>query len=321
MAKFEFRYIKKGIYLGRHLISLVYGSIIKDYKPDIIIAHEHGINTLFSLFLKCFFDYKLFVTIDDSPEIARSYGTLRNILRNFVVRYVDCMLVVHPDVKIYLETKFAVKSKCKYLYFPIIQNEAVLLPKIRKAKTKANELLTIYELENKSVFLFVGRLEPQKAPDLLLQAFMKIADQNKILVFVGKGSMSKFLKAEVESNNLSSCVLFTGQLTGDELYAWYRLADTFVLPSRSEPFGAVVNEALVAGCNVIVSDKVGANSLIRESINGTIYQHDNLNDLVGKLLVYSKIVKSKINDEEPNNSMPFSFQVPFSQFEDLVNFL
>ena len=71
-------------------------------------------------------------------------------------------------------------------------------------------------------------------------------------------------------------------MTGKDLYAWYYLADLFVLPSQFEPFGAVVNEALVAGCFVIVSDKVGAASLINSS-NGSIFESNNEKQLAEEI--------------------------------------
>ena len=56
----------------------------------------------------------------------------------------------------------------------------------------------------------------------------------------------------------------------------------FILPSQFEPFGAVVNEALVAGCYVIVSDKVGAASLISSS-NGSIFESNNQKQLAEEI--------------------------------------
>lgn len=54
------------------------------------------------------------------------------------------------------------------------------------------------------------------------------------------------------------------------LYAWYLLGGLFVLASQFEPFGAVVNEALLAGIPVVCSDRAGARVLIQDGINGTV---------------------------------------------------
>jgi glycosyltransferase involved in cell wall biosynthesis len=65
-----------------------------------------------------------------------------------------------------------------------------------------------------------------------------------------------------------------------ELYSFYNIADLFILPSKYEPFGAVVNEALIWGCPCIISDRVGAIDYIREGVNGTVFESGNKQSLV-----------------------------------------
>jgi glycosyltransferase involved in cell wall biosynthesis len=57
---------------------------------------------------------------------------------------------------------------------------------------------------------------------------------------------------------------------GSELYAWFNCGTLFVLASEFEPWGAVVNEVLVAGLPVVCSDKAGAKELIEPGINGEV---------------------------------------------------
>lgn len=305
-ASFDFEYVDKGYYLGRHLISRVYGKVIRSFKPDIVIAHELGINTIVSILLKSIFEYKLFVTIDDSPEMIRSYGKVRGLLQKLVVKNSDVLLVVHPGVKDYLDEKFS-NSKCDFTYFPIIQDEAQLTKKMELAKLGVSSIKEKYGIGNKKIVLFVGRLEPVKCPEQLLQAFVNVADNESVLVFVGDGSLRGDLEAVVRNENLQQNVIFTGRLTGDELYAWYLIAHLFVLPSMFEPFGAVVNEALVAGCKVLVSDKVGANCLVNES-NGVVFKAQDEGLLSNGLKELLDEVDIEVYDTEMRqNKMPISF--------------
>ena len=68
----------------------------------------------------------------------------------------------------------------------------------------------------------------------------------------------------------------------------YRASDVFVLPSEYEPFGVVVNEAMLSGCAVIVSDQVGARlDLVRNGETGFVFPMGNLDvlaALLGELL-------------------------------------
>jgi glycosyltransferase involved in cell wall biosynthesis len=286
-AKFEYEYTQEGFYFGRHLISLVYAKIISAFRPNFIIAHELGVNTLFSILLKPFVKYQLWVTVDDSPKMINNYGRVRKILQHFVVSFSEVLLVVHPKVQDSLSTKYGSSTKCNFIYFPIIQNDRHLELKLKKSHEESMNLINTYDLAQKTVFLFVGRLEPVKSPELLLQAFSEIDYTNSILVYVGDGSIKDDLKNTTISLKLNNHVLFAGKLSGSKLYAWYNVADVFVLPSMFEPFGAVVNEALVAGCHVVVSDKVGANCLINDS-NGAIFKSEDLNELKKGLSVQSE---------------------------------
>ena len=254
LAEFDYCYYQKGIRIGRHLLSSIYWKVIKEFRPDIILAHELGINTLFAILLRPLFNYEIYITIDDSPSMALHYGFKRELLRKWIFRHIHGALVVNPQVKNYLENKYK-SSDCEYLYFPIIQNDVVLENKINSAQEKADEYTKLYKLDAKKIILFVGRLETIKAPDRLIETYESLNDKSSILVIVGKGSLLPHLKQHVKEKGLENKVILTGALSGKELYAWYYLAHRFVLPSTFEPFGAVVNEALVAGCYTIVSIK------------------------------------------------------------------
>jgi len=110
-------------------------------------------------------------------------------------------------------------------------------------------------------FLYVGRLEPEKGLDVLLEAFEQVPGE---LVLAGSGSEEERLRSLA-----SDRVLFLGPLDRDELLEWYARADAFVLPSRSEPWGMVLNEAAAAGLPLVASVEVGAaHDLIEHGANG-----------------------------------------------------
>jgi glycosyltransferase involved in cell wall biosynthesis len=316
-AQFKFSYVERGFYVGRHLLSFVYVKIIKTFQPDIVIAHELGINTLVAVLLKPFFKYKLLITVYDSPTIIQVYGKIRKILQQFVIKHSDALLLVHPDVKSYLEGKYRDRNRCRFIFFPIIQDDEKLKLKLLAAETQTQQLSSLYNLDNKNVILFVGRLESMKCPDMLLRAFKQLNNNNSLLVFVGSGSLEVELKDFVKENRLKTKVIFTGQLSGSDLYAWYRLADVFVLPSHFEPFGAVVNEALVAGCKVVVSDQVGANSLIDAS-NGIVFKSNDEQGLVNALKKVENLLPQLPRGNVRPSKMTFSFEDVFVQLVDFI---
>ena len=243
-----------------------------------VFASELGVNTLIAIALKKLFGYRILVNIDDSVPMALHCGGIREKLRRFVLHHIDGAVLVNPMVRDFLKQKYP-KSKCKFIYFPIIQDDTKLSAKINCAKDKAEAYVQEHGLQGKQIVLFVGRLEQVKCPDMLLRAFHRTASEDSMLVMVGTGSLANGLKEAQEQYHDGKKVIFTGKLTGEDLYAWYYLADTFVLPSQFEPFGAVVNEALVAGCHTIVTENVGAECLINKE-NGSVIKANDEDALV-----------------------------------------
>lgn len=310
-AIFKFKYITDGLRIGRHLISSIFFKTINEFEPNIILSHELGSNTLFAILANNIKrKYKIYTTIDDSPAMAFNYGRLRNWLRKFVANNIDGFIVVNPSIKFFLEKKYP-KLRNKVIYFPIIQDDEILTKKIFQSENKAVTLQKQYSLYNKHIILFVGRLEYIKSPDLLLKVFKRVSTENDILVMVGGGSLSDSLYDYAKQKEIDN-VIFTGKLSGKDLYAWYYLADIFVLPSKFEPFGAVVNEALIAGCYTIVSNKVGASSLINSN-NGEIF---DINDITS----FESVLKRALTNLHPQKLHHSLMNKTFSEyFADLIN--
>jgi glycosyltransferase involved in cell wall biosynthesis len=109
------------------------------------------------------------------------------------------------------------------------------------------------------VFLFVGRLSGEKGVETLLDAFTAVRQQipEAKLRIVGTGPLGEQLKQRVADEGLGASVCFVGSLQDEGLSREYFGATCLVLPSISEPWGLVVNEALNHGCPAVVSDNCG----------------------------------------------------------------
>jgi len=146
------------------------------------------------------------------------------------------------------------------------------------------------------VLAFFGKLYPRKAPFDLLVAFEKLKLEKVALLFVGDGESRRPLEDYVARRHISK-VRFTGFVNQSTLPKYYGLADVVVLPSRAEPWGLVVNEAMACGCAVVVSDVCGcAPDLVREGENGYIFPAGNVEAL-------SKILRQLVNDPERVRAM------------------
>ena len=119
-------------------------------------------------------------------------------------------------------------------------------------------------------FLTVARLSPEKNIARLLEAFRRYRERGGTwsLVVVGDGPLAGPLRALAQPQGRSQ-VIFAGWRHYDELPAYYALAGCLVLPSISEPWGLVVNEAMACGLPVLVSRQCGClPELCRPGVNG-----------------------------------------------------
>ena len=118
--------------------------------------------------------------------------------------------------------------------------------------------------------LFVGRMEWQKGPDMLLEAVPLVLRErpDAKFVFVGKGSMLPGLRARAWQLGVNHAVVFTGYVSEEEKIRLLKSADVLVVPSRNEPFGMVVLEAWSCKKPVIATHGTGAGELVWHEVTG-----------------------------------------------------
>jgi glycosyltransferase involved in cell wall biosynthesis len=137
---------------------------------------------------------------------------------------------------------------------------------------------------NDTVILFCAKLQPWKRPLDILHAFAKVSLPNARLIFAGEGPLRSVLETQASALGISSRVRFLGFVNQSQLPAVYKSADLMVLPSEYEPFAVVVNEAMLCGCPVAASDRVGAaRDLIAHGRTGFVYPCGDVDALVALL--------------------------------------
>lgn len=131
--------------------------------------------------------------------------------------------------------------------------------------------------------LFVGAMTPLKGLHYLLEAF-RYLDTDTELWLVGLLPNDKVLKSMIsDCQNVTKRLNVIGPVAQSELNAIYNQCDLFVLPSLSDGWGMVVNQALACGLPAIVSDMTGAKELIDQGKNGYVVKSGDIFDLTEKL--------------------------------------
>jgi glycosyltransferase involved in cell wall biosynthesis len=130
-------------------------------------------------------------------------------------------------------------------------------------------------------FLFVGQLIARKGVDVLLRALAKVPGCE--LAVIGDGPEEENLKKVAAKCGVADRVSWRGKMDSTKAQSQIAEADVLVLPSREDGWGAVVNEALMAGTPVICSTACGAADLIRYPWLGTVFRSGNVAELANAL--------------------------------------
>ncbi|MFY1701409.1 glycosyltransferase family 4 protein [Micromonospora sp. WMMA1923] len=174
----------------------------------------------------------------------------------------------------------------RLLGFDRLQLVPFALPELPRGAEQAAALRVGWELTDRFVFGYVGRLEELKGVTDLLAAFDLVRNRLPAgsvgLVLVGTGSLTASVTAHV-ARRPADC-RFLGPVAHDRLGAVYAAADVVVVPSRWEPWGLVVNEALGLGTPVVASDEVAAADDLVAAGNGRRFPAGDVGGLAEAML-------------------------------------
>lgn len=283
-CEFVPEYLSPAIRLGRRVIYKGVVAQIKKFQPDIVIGMEYGWEICAALLYRKLsgFKYKVVAMSDDSINMVRDdndFTRIHKFMRRLVVPLLDDVILTSPEVMRWYDQRFG-----KGVHFPIISDETLAGKRYSDALTLSGEYIRSHHLAGKTVFLFVGRLVGLKRIEDILRAFKHADISDSALVVVGSGECLDNLK-DVAGNDKR--IIFTGRLEGRALTAWYNIATALVLASEREAFGAVTNEALNGGADVIISSNCGSSCLVKDGVNGYVFKTGDISALSRIMMKYS----------------------------------
>lgn len=297
---------------------------ISNFNPDVVICMEYSpISLWISLQKLCRIHKRWGLTIwtADNINICNSCGWLRSLARKAVLSVADSMIVYSKSVKSWY-TKYGVPSS-KIGICPNIQREDIFRNSLSNYLSLSNRLIAERSLNGKQIVLFVGRLVKIKGVERLLKAFIEVSKNvpDSLLIIVGDGPERSTLEKLAWRYGIAEHVRFEGQLEGSDLLVWYLLGDLLVLPSHHETYGAVVNEALMAGMPVLCSIRAGASDLIYEGKNGYIFDPYDAS-MLAHLIIEQLQNKSLEHGKKQlrQSLMPISFNESVQGFVQAVDY-
>lgn len=259
------------IYLPMGLNSLV-ESTIQDFDIIHLHGHRHFLNNIVHRHAMRF----------KKPYILSGHGTVLRIERRVAAKRVfdtffgrqilmdaDHFIAVSGnEVKQYQEMGID-REKVSVIYNGIDISAFDGLPAKGSFRRK-------YNLQDKKVILYLGKITPRKGIDFLIRAASRVKTLDTVLVIAGNDmGFKKRVLEIVKELSLGDRVIFTGLLVGKEKLAAYRDSDVVVYPAVYEIFGLVPFEAIMCGTPVVVTDDCGCGEIIgREDIGYTVKYGD-----------------------------------------------
>ncbi|WP_025025920.1 glycosyltransferase family 4 protein [Caldalkalibacillus mannanilyticus] len=131
---------------------------------------------------------------------------------------------------------------------------------------RSNRIREKYNIKEKNILLYVGRIAPEKDIDVLFYAFHSLPEslkENSHLLIVGDGPLLQELRERPHPQ-----ISFAHFVEGQELAEIYASSDLFLFPSSTETFGNVVLEAMASGLPIIGAQAGGVQHLITHAENG-----------------------------------------------------
>ncbi len=141
------------------------------------------------------------------------------------------------------------------------------------------------------VVLFLGRLTLQKGPEYFIDSAKKVLNIMPDVKFIvsGTGDMYARMINKAAEMGIGKNVLFTGHLSGEDVDKAYRMADLYVMPSVSEPFGITPLEAIKNNTPVIISRTAGVSEVLTNAIKVDFWDTDEMTNQIVSVLSYSPL--------------------------------
>lgn len=247
-------YLWKRFYIPRSGFSLI-KKLVKDTDIVHIMGHWTILNILVYSAIRKYKKPYVVCPAGSLPLYGRSLlikNIYNKIIGNRIIRNANGWIAVTKSELPHYQNYGILASLVKIIPNGIDINN---FPEVDVDKYKLK-----YNLPNAPFILFMGRLNPIKGPDLLLEAFIKIQEHllNYHLIFVGPdgGLLNELIQRSKESG-INNRIHFLGFLDGMDKVAAYKSSTLLVVPSRQEAMSIVAIESGICGTPVLITDQCG----------------------------------------------------------------
>lgn len=279
-------------------------------RPDYLLIYGYTRLPQLTALLWSLLWRKPFALAGDATYYADGATGLRKRLKSWWLKFLSkraaAIIVVGKASRMYWEAYGAAASKIYEAPFAV--DNAFFQRESQRQRAAARTFRQQKGWEQKTVFLYAGRLIKRKNVDLLIRALQQSDPRaNVTAVIVGDGEERAALEALAAGD---ARVHFAGSASQAELAYFYALADVLVLPSSEEPWGLVINEAMASGLAVIAHWQCGAAVDLVAADNGVALRSFAVAELAAALasLAMDENKLQKLKQRSREKIAPWSFE-------------
>lgn len=168
-----------------------------------------------------------------------------------------------------------------------------------------------YKGDDEKVVLFLGRITIQKGPDYFIEMAARVLDHcpNTKFVVAGSGDMMPKMVDRAGELGILDKFTFTGFLKGADVHKAFQMADLYVMPSVSEPFGLVALESLKNGTPILVSKQSGVSEVVNHALKVDFWDVNEMTNKVVSCLKYSPLLQD-LTENSTREACKFNLDVP-----------
>jgi glycosyltransferase involved in cell wall biosynthesis len=245
---------------------------------DVVLVYDYSTVTAMKLMLKCIFSKKKYILNCDGAFI-NSHPIKDRIKKFFIKRAAACFANGEHAKQYFLN--YGAKEENIHLHnFSTLYEKDILqepLP-ISEKELLRKEL----DLPNGKIIVSVGQFIFRKGYDILLNACRNISSEHQLII-IGGGEKEQEYRQFIEKYKLEN-VKILGFKSKNEIFKYYKAADLFILPTREDIWGLVINESMACGLPVITTDKcIAGLELVKCGENGFIVPVEDASQLANKI--------------------------------------
>lgn len=286
-----------------------------DFKPTLIhIATPFNLG-LFGLHYGRKYDIPMIASYHTHFDEYLEYYHL-SFLKKWIWKYMNWFH--RPFEKVYVPSQSTkVKLLSKNIHHDIdLWGRGVNPQAYTPAKRSRTLFKEQFQIKEKNILLYVGRIAPEKDIQIVLETFQSLPEHIKKethLVIVGDGPLLPALSEQYKTK-----VTWTGFMEGEQLAQLYASSDLFIFPSPTETFGNVVLEALSSGLPVIGANAGGVKHLVNNGINGFLCEPKNSEEFARytSLLLEDHLLRLSFSSEARRFAETLSWDEIFEKLID-----